>query len=230
MATPISYFPLKDSGKVIWLQNFTPKISGYATALDIPASTISQLQVDTEAFLLTIQYTESVRNFSEALTAFRNQLRDGKQSLGSLPPAPAAPTLPSGARNDIFGRIRKLVQTIKSHPNYSESIGDSLRIIAPKAAESSHEWKPLLQVAFQAGTPIIKWKKGKSQGIKLWVDRGDGFKLEAINTIPDYTDRHPLPPVGQSAIWKYQAVYLLKDQEVGQLSTVLEVTVTGILQ
>ena len=34
-----------------------------------------------------------------------------------------------------------------------------------------------------------------------------GFVFLAIDTVPDYNDTAPLPPAGQSALWKYMAIY-----------------------
>jgi len=56
---------------------------------------------------------------------------------------------------------------------------------------------------------------------------GQGFNFLAIDTIPDYLDKHTLPAQGQSVLWKYQAIYILNDVEVGEISDVLEVSVKG---
>jgi len=38
---------------------------------------------------------------------------------------------------------------------------------------------------------------------------------------------HPLPAAGQSALWKYKAIYLQADQRVGQWSNVASIPVAG---
>lgn len=172
MAISVNYLPLTDIKRDFWLRSFYTKLTTYAAVLDIEPSVLQQVQIDAEAFHAVVLYTEKVRNYSEAVTTFRNLLRNGSTSLGTLPNPPEAITLPAGMKRDIFGRIRRLVRNIKSHPNYSESIGDELQIIAPKSAEDINTWKPRLSVAFNAGIPIIKWKKGKSQGIKLKAESG----------------------------------------------------------
>jgi len=88
-----------------------------------------------------------------------------------------------------------------------------------------------LAASFQAGKPTIEWKKGDSDGIQLIVDRGDGngYHWLANDSTPDYPDTEPLPPLGQSATWKYKAIYLLDDEQVGQWSDELVVTVQGVM-
>lgn len=51
-------------------------------------------------------------------------------------------------------------------------------------------------------------------------------KFHDLHIVPDYDDTFPLPAAGQSAVWKYKALYLLSDERVGQWSD--EVSVTGM--
>ena len=45
--------------------------------------------------------------------------------------------------------------------------------------------------------------------------------------IPDHTDTQPLPAAGQSALWKYKAIYRQGDDRVGQWSDVVSIPVAG---
>jgi hypothetical protein len=42
-----------------------------------------------------------------------------------------------------------------------------------------------------------------------------------------FEDSAPLPPPGTVALWKYPAIYRIRDNQVGQWSKVLEVSVKG---
>ena len=114
---------------------------------------------------------------------------------------------------DIFGRFRKLVQTIKNNPNYTETIGDNLGITGAEPptggmATSRAEMKPTVTQTLQSGHPRLKWKKNKMQGVKIMVDRGTGtFAMLAIDTKTYYLDTFALPAVGASAVWKYMFIY-----------------------
>lgn len=88
--------------------------------------------------------------------------------------------------------------------------------------------KPHLEVTMYAGAPNFSWKPENNLALKILVDRGDGFKLLAVETHCDYLDRFPPPASGQTAIWKYKAIYFLNDLEVGQWSDEVEVKVVGV--
>lgn len=229
MSVSVKYIPQKDSEKLFWLKTFSAKAEAFSTTLNIPATTVAQLAIDAEVFEKMVLHTDAARSYAEAVTELRNQLRNGGTKSMSIPKPPATISLPAGAKTDIFGRVRNLVQLIKKHPSYNQSIGEELGVVAPKSVENIHEWKPRLHISLNAGMPVVKWKKGRSHGLKLKVDRGSGtFELANTCSTSRFTDRHPLPPIGQGAIWRYAGIYVLKDQEVGQYSDVVSVSVTGM--
>lgn len=49
----------------------------------------------------------------------------------------------------------------------------------------------------------------------------------AVDTIPDYSDTSSMPAAGQSALWKYKAIYRQDDERVGQWSDVASIPVAG---
>ena len=73
----------------------------------------------------------------------------------------------------------------------------------------------------------IGWTKHGMDGIELQVDRGTGFVFLAIDTLPGYTDTASMPAAGQSALWKYKAIYHQGDDRVGQWSDVVSIPVAG---
>jgi hypothetical protein len=77
--------------------------------------------------------------------------------------------------------------------------------------------------------PAIGWTKQGMDGVEIWVDHGDGkgFVFLAVDTVPDYTYTAAMPPAGQSALWKYKAIYLQDDDRVGQWSDVVSIPVAG---
>ena len=46
-----------------------------------------------------------------------------------------------------------------------------------------------------------------------------------MDTTPSYADTAPLPPAGQSALWKYKAIHRQGDQRVRQWSEVESIAV-----
>ena len=223
------YLPKDDNGRLVWISNFATKISEYAARLGITPAQIAQVETDRDLFAWIIGFINEQKTNVEALTAFKNQLSEGKLPLSALPVFGIAPPLPANALNDIFGRVRLMVRAIKGNAALTEAIADALGIIGEESEDDVNTWKPILKVRIEAGSPNILWTKGNSNGIKIWVDRGDGqgFKFLGTDTIPNFLDKHALPAQGQSVLWKYQAIYILDDEEVGEMSDVLEVSVKG---
>lgn len=56
--------------------------------------------------------------------------------------------------------------------------------------------------------------------LEIHVDRGPGFAFLTLDTAP-------LPAPGASAVWKYKALYRLRDEQVGQWSDIASVSVMG---
>lgn len=226
------YLPATDTGKATWLNNFSQKLANHAVTLGISAATQAQVSSDAENFGKMIISIDYFVEYNKQLTAYKNQLRSGTLNnapIGDLPapPSPITFTVPPVA--DVFGRTRRLVQTIKNNPNYTEAIGQDLGIIGSENEFDPNTLKPELKIEIAAGgRPNIIWKKGQTEGIKIKVDRGSGtFEFLAIDTQPNYLDTHALPPLGQTATWRYTAIYLLNDEEAGQWSDIVSVTVVG---
>jgi hypothetical protein len=223
------YLPKDDAGKVVWLNNFREKLPLYAAALGITPIQLAQLDTDADAFSNIFLFQNGLKDTMEAYTGFKNLLRNGTGTLPAVPPIPSAPMLPPNAQSNVFGSVAQLVQNIKSNPAYDpNTMGDDLRIIGDEQTIDPNSWKPIIKAENIAGSPNIKWTKGDADALKIKVNRGTGYELLAIDTKPDYLDKHTLPPFGQSALWKYSAIYILDDEEVGQWSDELEVAVKGV--
>lgn len=230
----IYYLPPSDAGKMQWLNNFAAKLPNYREPLRLTEPTLGEAKKWSENFSYLIGNIENFRQYNKQVTAFKNLMRNGSQNnspIGIMPQAPETLTLPHEATADIFGQAAKLVQLIKNSKGYNEAIGKDLGIIGEAAEKPKHDIKPSLSAELQAGKPNLKWKKAGMQGIHIYTDRGDGkgYHFLATDTQPDYLDTYPLPPAGQSAIWKYKAIYINYDEEVGQMSDELLVTVSSKL-
>jgi len=67
-----------------------------------------------------------------------------------------------------------------------------------------------------------------TEGIDIYVDRQDGagFVFLATDTKPNYLDTVVLPEGVESAVYEYKAIYRIDDEQVGQFSDPIRVTVT----
>ncbi|MEQ1862596.1 MAG: hypothetical protein ABMA13_21965 [Chthoniobacteraceae bacterium] len=88
--------------------------------------------------------------------------------------------------------------------------------------------KPVIDAAKSGNHVEIDWgwqgNRAFLQGIRIEVDRGDGiWRLLTIDTTPGYNDTEALPAT--TTKWKYRAIYLVDDQQVGEWSQTAEATV-----
>ncbi|MHB8258887.1 MAG: hypothetical protein ACYDCN_09610 [Bacteroidia bacterium] len=233
------YLAEDDNGKEVFLNNFSSKLPTYAvpSILNLDAAIVTQTEHDAENFAAIIAIHAAFKKYLTNITKYKNHMRDGAVNDVALPALAAPPALIAFVGivvGDIFGRIRKLVQTIKNHPKYTEAMGADLGIIGAEPSLSSigmqrNELKPIITVKMQSGHPHFKWKKHGLQGVKAMVDRGTGeFKFLATDTKTIYLDTFALPAIGASAVWKYMFIYIENDEEIGQWSDVISVPVGGV--
>ena len=224
------YLPRSDKKKSMWLSNFAVRLPYYAATLDITPSTLTSIQNDAKMFEYAIQLVDSFSKIKKTRTSFKNQLRDGPVSSTPFAvPKVISPSPPALVPPGIFKRVTALIRKIKVNDNYTPAIGKHLDIIGPETYLDTKKIKPKLKVRFVAGRTIIKYNKGRSDGIDIYVDRGDGkgFNFLATDNEPDYIDPAELPDGVNSAIWKYKARYRIDDKQVGKYSNIVEITVSG---
>jgi hypothetical protein len=223
------YLPVDDDGKEAWLTNFANKLAIHASAVGVTAAEVTSVQDDAAFFSYVLNAQKHYSNTAQQWTAYKTQARNGDGAgLGAMPVAPTLGAPPTAVAPGIFRRIGNLIARVKKHPGYTEAIGQDLDIIGAEQAVDLNTIKPILNLELQAGHPNILWKKQGMGGLEIHVDRGSGaFSFLALDTEPDYLDTAPLPAPGQTALWKYKAIYRLHDEQVGQWSDVASMVVGG---
>ena len=221
------YLPNDDAGRSLWLNNLATKLPTHATTLGLSAGEVSSIAADAAFWAFLVNTLPQVASYAQDWTTYKNTARDGGAPvLGNLPVVPvftsAPPPLPG-----IIPRAQALAARIKSAPGYTPNIGQALQIIGADQTVDLGALKPILTATFESGEAIIGWTKQGMDGVEIWVDRGAGFVFLAIDTVPDYTDTQPLPAAGQSALWKYKAIYRQSDARVGQWSDVISLPVAA---
>ncbi len=230
------YLPKSDPGRREWLENIATKLPNYTTELELPdaANVVARVARHAKNFALVLDGADAYGDHSSALVALKNLMRNSDKTGGAeltLPKPPEALVFEGPVVAGIFEDMANIVSDIKRSAKYNEVIGKDLRILPlpePGGGGGEEQPRPVLGVELQTGRPNILWKKGKFDGIKIHVDRGTGkFEFLAIDTHPDYLDTHPLPELGKAEIWKYMAIYLKKDEPIGDWSEIVQITVTG---
>ncbi len=221
------YLPRDDSGKARLLEHLARRLPAYAETLEVSAADIASLQADAEAFRHAIAATDSIQANARQWTAYKNLQRDGGVRVNPLPQLPHLPPPARDVAPGIVPRLIALVSRLKTARQYSEAIGHDLQIIGPEQRVEPDDWKPIIATGAVAGQPVLKWPKGDADAIEIWADRGDGqgFRLATITSSVDYTDTSARPATG--AVWKYKAIYRLRDTRVGEWSGEVSVAVGG---
>lgn len=222
--------PTDDGGKLTLLRHINSLLPGMAGQLDIGADQLARLASASAWFAFALDYQSALKTASTAAVAFKQVVRDGPVSGGLGVNPLNLPKPPEGAAfEDVFGFLGDLIVQIKRHPRYTDAIGQALNIIPVKAVTPDvSNLQPQLNVSMLQSQPRLDWSKSGMDSLEIEVDRGNGFALLTIVMSPGYLDSAPLPASGSVALWKYRAIYRVKDKRVGQWSPVLEVAVKGM--
>lgn len=223
---PNKYLPNTDSDRVVWLNNFNNKLSRYATPLNIAAADVTQTGKDYAAYAYTINALDLLKQSQQNATAYKNVLiHAGGQLIGSIPAAPDLGLAPEDVPAGIFDRVRMLVQRIKNHPAYTDSIGQDLNIISPVDTTDPNDIAPELHFNLDVGRPHLKWSKGIADATDIYADHNDGigFVLAGRFVRGEYLDTTLLSAGKIADDWKYKAIFVIADEQVGQMSQVITV-------
>lgn len=154
--------------------------------------------------------------------------------------AHAATNAARNKRKAVSAAVRPLVRQIKASPGYTTEIGENLDIIGEEEIIDWNTAKPELKVKLDGGTIVLSFKKGQSDGIKLYSKQGNqtDFTFLATDTESPYVDNRPklssvsIPTPGEPSTAvenvpetrEYEAYYMLGDEQVGQLSDTIKIT------
>ena len=158
--------------------------------------------------------------------------------FGTLPTGSAWPVSvsvaspPTEVAPGIIARYREKVQRIKVQKSiYSVTDGQTLGFEIGHSSIDPSTAKPHLRIDLvEGGHPEIKYVKSIFDGLELQKNWSDGKGMVAMDKpkLPHLTDMGALPAPGQSALWGYQAIYLLNDKRTGTFCDVVWITVKGI--
>ena len=223
------YLPKADNDLLVWFNNFKSKFGTYGPTLGFTAADVTGLTDDYNMVAYVIHAAAAIRNESLARTSYKAVLLDGP--IGTVQPAlPSTPSLPAPTTivaPGIIPRLRAMVQSIKSQPPYTESIGNDLGIIATAASPSATPLSPPANAVAQPGSVVrIDWVKFGFDGVlvesqraveTVWTPLGTDLKSP-------YTDaRGPLQP-GVPEARRYRLRYLKDDVPTGEYSDIITVT------
>ena len=189
-----TFIPNSDHDFLIWMEHFianlTPDLS---TAADLAA-----LKAASELLSSKITQSTAAAASAKQATAEKSACRDASESL-----------------------VRAMSRQIKARTDYTEGLGAQLGIVGPEHLNDLTTSHPdLTGIDQTAGRVILYFTKVNSDGVNIYSQREndtDWVLLIRATTSP-YSDNRPLLNIGKPELRRYTAVYMLKDQEIGQYS------------
>jgi hypothetical protein len=221
-----SFMPTTDSGKLVWLNTFKNKIAAYAAQFNLSAAEVAQLAADCLMYAFVVNGLDLLKQSQQNFTAYKNLLNHaGGQTAATLPALPNLGTAPAAVAAGVFDRVRMMVQRIKNHPNYTEAIGQDLNIIAPIDTTDVNTICPVLNHKLDVGRPHLKWSKNIAEALDLYADHndGNGFVLLGRFIRSEYLDTTTLAAGKIVDDWKYKAIFIIADEQVGLSSEIITV-------
>ena len=210
------------------LDNFWNKIPAYQDVFNLSGEDLAQIDKDNAYFKWAITATNRYAETKKGWTGFKNNLRHGLPIITNIPVpvAVVVEPIPGAVPAGIQFRFTTLVNRIKAHSSYTKAIGMVLGIEADSQNRIPIEnAQPVLRAGMNGGFVTVYWRKGGYDGIMIEKDTGDGFKSFDKDMYPNYNDPTVIPRGNASAVWRYRAMYLYKDNRVGVWSDVVSITV-----
>ena len=227
---------MRQGDQIVWLSNFANKLPALTATLGLTAGQVSAAVADCLWLIYVLQtWLPAVRPWALGATDAATEAQSGTGTSPQVLPVFAAPALPAGTvavAPGALNRIFALIQLIKDGGKATETISSNLGIIG--SAQSGPDLatlKPIIAAILDGTRVMIKWgwigNGAFLDSCELMVDRGAGFVWLTTDTTPNYLDTQPFPAPGQTALWKYKAIYRQGDDRVGQWSDVVSIAVAG---
>ena len=221
------YVPIGGQNRRAWLTNLIVKLEPVASTLGVTPEELASLKADGAVYAHAVDAKLQFRTKAQEWTEYV-VLTERGTGANQVPAPLVLDPPPPGVESGAFLRVAKLVNRIKTHGNYTTSIGKDLGIIGPEESLNMEALKPRLTVKLDNGRPVLSWSKKGAQGLEIQADRGTGAFVPAVFSLTTrHVDNAPLPPAGTGVVWKYRAIYRLKDSTVGQWSDDVSVGVFG---
>lgn len=224
------WLPTEQAKLKSWLNNFDLKLPNYATVLGIDAATLTFVSKAKNYAIYLIDMENVLRSDLAEWTKHKQAVLKGKKGteISALPEITPINDPPPTVEQPIFAYLTKLVNTIKNHASYTESIGVDLQIIGTEITMPPADVKPVISAKVIGNTVTVYWKKGVFSALDIYVDRGLGRGFEFLNKDlrPHFTENINLPAGSAPQTWVYRAQYRYNDLPYGNFSDPVSVVVS----
>lgn len=224
------YLPKREPDRVVWLNTFASKIGGLAASLGITPAEVIVIMAMAKFYEYIINLISISKAYTQDLTKFKNTLSFAPNgtTLGPLPvltPPPALPLTQAG----IFTYMSAIIARIKASANYTEGIGEELKIIGNESDFDAANFKPDLKGKAMPNMVNLTFAKDQTDGMNIYA-RLQGqttWVFLALDTESPYMDTRPLAAPGTPENREYRCRGVISDLEIGQWSDVVQVTFAG---
>jgi len=189
---------------------------------------VTALQNDYATLVYAVNLAAIFKEEAKERNQYKDTLRDGP--IGIITPAtPTVPTIAPPATiaaPGIVPRLRATIQRIKTHPNYTQAMGQDMGIIAPTSRPSAGDKPGVTATAQPASQVLLKWVKGVYDGVQIESQRAGEtlWTLIGMDTSSPYLDSRVPLAAGVPEIRRYRLRYFLKDVPTGNYSDIVTVT------
>lgn len=198
------FFPSKDAELLIWLNSFRTKFATYAYDFATPPEDVGNLDMLINEMSIAVQEVATQKDMLAKTVAHKESMR-----------------------KRIEAAVRAEANRLKSHKNYTEAIGQELGIISGKSIFNPATYKPMPKSEVSRGIVRIKFKKKGIDGVNVYCRRkGEvAWQFRGRDNNSPYDERIVLTNLAQPEHWEYRLIGVIKDEEIGQPSDVIEVIV-----
>ena len=196
--TKLNFIPPADLPFLRWLDHFTAQLEPVLTDYGLTAEDLKPLKT-----LST--------DLHDKITAANNAQTQAKQAVADK----------NDCHSNADSVARALARRIKAHPNYSQGRGEGLGIEGADKNVNTDIIKPDLKgVDATGGKVSLSFSKYSSDGINIYCKRENDadWALLGRAIVSPFIDNRPLLQVGKPELRQYTAIYMQKNDEVGQYS------------
>lgn len=200
-----TYMPRSDAELVVWLGNYQTALPVQAKGLGMAPSEQKESLDSAKALAQSIQEDEQKRAEWLAATARTTALK--QQALPV---------------------IQRTIERLRNTSGFTEEVNKALMAVPPRAqALALAEHKPVIRGSVAGGKVRVSWTRGSLDGINVYCRKqGEtGWTLLGRDNRPPFDDLRPLPLTAE--VREYRAVGVFRDEEVGQPSDIISLTVGG---
>lgn len=224
-----TWYPRTLAERAAWHFNFSTHAAESGVADGLIAAIVAQIAADAEVVGYFNDYDEYLENEMKKWRAARDAYLDGDEgAVAPKMPTFTVPALPASALTAIAERTEKYADKLRAADDYSPSIGEAYGIVSVKPEPPPVTTKkPAAKVStggdFKA---MFKISLQGMSGVQMQMTR-DGDPVTHKTNFPsgDITDETaPLMP-GKAETRQYKFYFLQKNETVGEVSNIYEVTV-----